>query len=259
MTLTARQRRLHVGVPGPVSAGGHPPADLLPAGLAREAQRFSIPIRRCGWQAVSTPNAAPSTMVRCTSWTADLSSTRRKPCWPRMAAACWSAGWASRMGRDASTHPRAGVDPPDDLRARAGVAGGHPVSAPAARAGRPARRSRGLARTDPALAPMELAFDIAPNSTLGLDFAGALQLTVNRDGLRLSRRGLQTAEMHHRYWRGEARRLQILSTAPAWRFSSTMAKGDEQPLLPGYPGQLIFSGATPVAFCRWLLRPCMVE
>ncbi|MCV4607649.1 glycosyl hydrolase family 32, partial [Escherichia coli] len=28
------------------------------------------------------------------------------------------------------------------------------------------------------LAPMELAFDIAPNSTLGLDFAGALQLTV---------------------------------------------------------------------------------
>ncbi|MGK5489028.1 hypothetical protein ACFCXZ_14035, partial [Klebsiella pneumoniae] len=20
-----------------------------------------------------------------------------------------------------------------------------------------------------------------------------------------------------------------------------------------------FSGATPVAFCRWLLRPCMVE
>ncbi|MDR8231611.1 glycosyl hydrolase family 32, partial [Acinetobacter baumannii] len=59
------------------------------------------------------------------------------------------------------------------------------------------------------LAPMELAFDIAPNSTLGLDFAGALQLTVNRDGLRLSRRGLQTAEMHHRYWRGEARRLRI--------------------------------------------------
>ena len=24
---------------------------------------------------------------------------------------------------------------------------------------------------------------------------------------------------------------------------------------PGYPGQLIFSGATPVAFCRWLLLP----
>ncbi|UMX50865.1 GH32 C-terminal domain-containing protein [Klebsiella pneumoniae] len=57
---------------------------------------------------------------------------------------------------------------------------------------------------------MELAFDIAPNSTLGLDFAGAPQLTaVNRDGLRLPRRGLQTAEMHHRYWRGEARRLRI--------------------------------------------------
>ncbi|MCP6705815.1 glycosyl hydrolase family 32, partial [Klebsiella pneumoniae] len=59
------------------------------------------------------------------------------------------------------------------------------------------------------LAQMELAFDIDPNSTLGLDFAGALQLNVNRDGLRMSRRGLQTAEMQHRYWRGEARRLRI--------------------------------------------------
>ncbi len=71
---------------------------------------------------------------------------------------------------------------------------------------------------------MELAFDIAPNSTLGLDFAGALQLTVNRDGSS-SRRGLQTAEMHHRYWRGEARRLRIFIDRPAWRFSSTMARG----------------------------------
>ena len=66
------------------------------------------------------------------------------------------------------------------------------------------------------LAPMELAFDLSPDSTLGLDFAGALQLTVNRDGLRLSRRGLQTA-------RRDA--CGSLSTAPAWRFSSTMARG----------------------------------
>ena len=106
---------------------------------------------------------------------------------------------------------------------------------------------------------MELAFDIAPNSTLGLDFAGALQLTVNRDGLRLSRRGLQTAEMHHRYWRGEARRLRIFIDRSSVEIFINDGEGDEQPLLPGYPGQLIFSGATPVAFCRWLLRPCMVE
>ncbi len=104
------------------------------------------------------------------------------------------------------------------------MAGWHSVSTSAARAGRPARKPSGWCGQTLPLAPMELAFDIAPNSTLGLDFAGALQLTVNRDGLRLSRRGLQTAEMHHRYWRGEARRLRILSTAPAWRFSSTMAR-----------------------------------
>ncbi|MCD7093261.1 sucrose-6-phosphate hydrolase [Klebsiella quasipneumoniae subsp. quasipneumoniae] len=110
------------------------------------------------------------------------------------------------------------------------------------------------------LAPMELAFDIAPNSTLGLDFAGALQLTVNRDGLRLSRRGLQTAEMHHRYWRGEARRLQIFIDRSSVEIFINDGEGVmSSRFFPGYPGQLIFSGATPVAFCRWLLRPCMVE
>ena len=108
--------------------------------------------------------------------------------------------------------------------------------------------------------PMELAFDIAPNSTLGLDFAGALQLTVNRDGLRLSRRGLQTAEMHHRYWRGEARRLQIFIDRSSVEIFINDGEGVmSSRFFPGYPGQLIFSGATPVAFCRWLLRPCMVE
>ncbi|SQC23417.1 sucrose-6-phosphate hydrolase [Klebsiella pneumoniae] len=107
---------------------------------------------------------------------------------------------------------------------------------------------------------MELAFDIAPNSTLGLDFAGALQLTVNRNGLRLSRRGLQTAEMHHRYWRGEARRLRIFIDRSSVEIFINDGEGVmSSRFFPGYPGQLIFSGATPVAFCRWLLRPCMVE
>ncbi len=39
-----------------LSAGGHPPADLLPAGWPAKRSAFSIPIRRCGWQAASTPN-----------------------------------------------------------------------------------------------------------------------------------------------------------------------------------------------------------
>ncbi|HBY0942299.1 TPA: sucrose-6-phosphate hydrolase [Klebsiella pneumoniae] len=105
------------------------------------------------------------------------------------------------------------------------------------------------------LAPMELAFDLSPDSTLGLDFAGALQLTVNRDGLRLSRRGLQTAEMHHRYWRGEARRLRIFIDRSSVEIFINDGEGVmSSRFFPGYPGQLIFSGATPVAFCRWLLR-----
>ncbi|MDE4770622.1 GH32 C-terminal domain-containing protein, partial [Klebsiella pneumoniae] len=93
-----------------------------------------------------------------------------------------------------------------------------------------------------------------------VEFEGALQLTVNRDGLRLSRRGLQTAEMHHRYWRGEARRLRIFIDRSSVEIFINDGEGVmSSRFFPGYPGQLIFSGATPVAFCRWLLRPCMVE
>ncbi len=111
------------------------------------------------------------------------------------------------------------------------------------------------------LAPMELAFDLSPDSTLGLDFAGALQLTVNRDGLASvasrpgRRRRCITAT-------GAARRdsLRIFIDRSSVEIFINDGEGVmSSRFFPGYPGQLIFSGATPVAFCRWLLRPCMVE
>ncbi len=99
-----------------------------------------------------------------------------------------------------------------------------------------------------------------PRQHAGAGLWPPLQLTVNRDGLRLSRRGLQTAEMHHRYWRGEARRLRIFIDRSSVEIFINDGEGVmSSRFFPGYPGQLIFSGATPVAFCRWLLRPCMVE
>ncbi|PIN63605.1 hypothetical protein CKQ90_35080, partial [Klebsiella pneumoniae] len=35
-------------------------------GWPAKRSAFSIPIRRCGWQAASTPNAGSSTTARCT-------------------------------------------------------------------------------------------------------------------------------------------------------------------------------------------------
>ncbi len=108
----------------------------------------------------------------------------------------------------------------------------------AARAGCSARGCPGLARADPCPSPRwSWSFDIAPNSTLGLDFAGALQLTANRDGLRLSRRGLQTAEMHHRYWRGEARCLRIFIDRSSVEIFINDGEGVmSSRFFPGYPG-----------------------
>ena len=94
----------------------------------------------------------------------------------------------------------------------------------------------------------------------GIGFAGALQLTVNRDGLRLSRRGLQTAEMHHRYWRGEVRSLRIFIDRSSVEIFINDGEGVmSSRYFPTYPGQLIFNGSKPGAFCYWPLRPCMVE
>lgn len=232
-----------------------------PQGLAREAQRFLNTYPAVWMAGRFDAERGIFDHGRCTSWTADLSSTRRRPCRPMMAAACWSAGWASPTGTEMHQPTRAQgwihqMTCVRELEWQAGTLYQRPLRELVALRG----EAQGWCGQTLPLAPMELAFDIAPNSTLGLDFAGALQLTVNRDGLRLSRRGLQTAEMHHRYWRGEARRLRIFIDRSSVEIFINDGEGMmSSRFFPGYPGQLIFSGATPVAFCRWLLRPCMVE
>ncbi len=84
---------------------------------------------------------------------------------------------------------------------------------------------------------MELAFDIAPNSTLGLDFAGALQLTVNRDGPRLSRRGLADGgDASPLLARRGATPADLYRPLQRGDFHQRWRGGDEQPLLPGLSG-----------------------
>ncbi|WP_065356530.1 sucrose-6-phosphate hydrolase [Kluyvera georgiana] len=110
------------------------------------------------------------------------------------------------------------------------------------------------------LAPTELSFDIAPGSEMMLDFAGALTLAVNGNGIQLTRQSLLSDEIHHRYWNGAVRSLQILIDRSSVEIFINDGEGVmSSRFFPSYPGQLTFSGATPVAFRCWPLQPCMLE
>ncbi|HDT5515010.1 TPA: sucrose-6-phosphate hydrolase [Klebsiella aerogenes] len=111
-----------------------------------------------------------------------------------------------------------------------------------------------------ALQPMELAFEVAPGDALTLDFAGALQLSLDSRGVRLARRSLIADTVDYRYWRGAAHKLQILIDRSSVEiFINDGAGAMSSRFFADYPGKLVFGGATPVAFCCWPLRPCMVE
>ncbi|EMY3601517.1 sucrose-6-phosphate hydrolase [Klebsiella aerogenes] len=111
-----------------------------------------------------------------------------------------------------------------------------------------------------ALQPMELAFEVAPDDALTLDFAGALQLSLDRRGVRLARRSLVADTVDYRYWRGTAHKLQILIDRSSVEIFINDGVGVmSSRFFADYPGKLVFRGATPGAFCCWPLRPCMVE
>ncbi|HGY1466756.1 TPA: sucrose-6-phosphate hydrolase [Klebsiella aerogenes] len=116
-------------------------------------------------------------------------------------------------------------------------------------------------QTEPlALQPMELAFEVMPGDALTLDFAGALQLSLDSRGVRLARRSLIADTVDYRYWRGAAHKLQILIDRSSVEiFINDGAGAMSSRFFADYPGKLVFGGATPVAFCCWPLRPCMVE
>ncbi|HDT2542366.1 TPA: sucrose-6-phosphate hydrolase [Klebsiella aerogenes] len=111
-----------------------------------------------------------------------------------------------------------------------------------------------------ALQPMELAFEVAPGDALTLDFAGALQLSLDSRGIRLARQSLVADTVDYRYWRGAAHKLQILIDRSSVEiFINDGAGVMSSRFFADYPGELAFSGATPGTFCCWPLRPCMVE
>ncbi|MGR7558434.1 sucrose-6-phosphate hydrolase [Klebsiella aerogenes] len=116
-------------------------------------------------------------------------------------------------------------------------------------------------QTEPlALQPMELALEVAPDDALTLDFAGVLQLSLDRHGVRLARRSLVADTVDYRYWRGTAHKLQILIDRSSVEIFINDGVGVmSSRFFADYPGKLVFSGATPRAFCCWPLRPCMVE
>jgi beta-fructofuranosidase len=107
---------------------------------------------------------------------------------------------------------------------------------------------------------MDMVFEVAPGDELAIDFGGALRLTLDADGIRLERRSLACDDALYRYWRGEVRALRILCDSSSIEIFINGGEGVmSSRYFPQYPGQMIFSGATPAAFCYWPLRPCMVE
>lgn len=109
------------------------------------------------------------------------------------------------------------------------------------------------------LEPMEIELATAGDAAFSIDFGGALTLERDAHGIRLARRSLVSDEMLYRYWRGDIQTLRIfIDRSSVEIFINDGAGVMSSRFFPRYPGEVVFSGATPATFCYWSLRSCMV-
>ena len=93
-----------------------------------------------------------------------------------------------------------------------------------------------------------------------LDFAGALHLTVDGNGLRLERASLQTGETLTRYWLGEVHHLRVLCDRSSVEIFINHGEGVmSSRYFPDQPARVRFEGASDITLRYWSLRTCMIE
>jgi beta-fructofuranosidase len=121
------------------------------------------------------------------------------------------------------------------------------------------RQWQGYASDAPILNAARLEFElIAPRVTV--DFAGALRLIVEKNGVRLERASLQTGETLTRYWLGDVRHLRVLCDRSSVEIFINEGEGVmSSRYFPDAPAQIRFEGASNITLRYWSLRSCMIE
>ena len=121
------------------------------------------------------------------------------------------------------------------------------------------RQWQGYASDAPILNAARLEFElIAPCVTV--DFAGALRLIVEKNGVRLERASLQTGETLTRYWLGDVRHLRVLCDRSSVEIFINEGEGVmSSRYFPDAPAQIRFEGASNITLRYWSLRSCMIE
>ncbi|MDM2788427.1 MULTISPECIES: sucrose-6-phosphate hydrolase [unclassified Citrobacter] len=122
------------------------------------------------------------------------------------------------------------------------------------------QRWQGNACDAPGLDATSLEFELTPSSSVSVDFAHTLRLTVDSDGLRLERASLQNGETLTRYWRGDVQHLQILCDRSSVEIFINHGEGVmSSRYFPDHPARVSFEGASDITLRYWSLRGCMIE
>ncbi|WP_456072570.1 GH32 C-terminal domain-containing protein, partial [Enterobacter quasiroggenkampii] len=118
---------------------------------------------------------------------------------------------------------------------------------------------QGRASDAPELDATRLEFELGA-SQLNVDFAGALRLKVDEQGVRLERASLKTGETLTRYWQGDVRHLRVLCDRSSVEIFINQGEGVmSSRYFPDHPARVRFEGASDITLRYWSLRACMIE
>jgi beta-fructofuranosidase len=173
----------------------------------------------------------------------------------------WLDGRTGR-GRDASADAVARLDAPDDLPARIALSRRQLWQTPVrelAALREEEQHWQGRASDAPVLDAARLEFELSA-SQVNVDFAGALRLTVDEQGVRLERASLKTGETLTRYWLGDVHHLRVLCDRSSVEIFINHGEGVmSSRYFPDHPAWVRFEGASDITLRYWSLRACMIE
>lgn len=118
---------------------------------------------------------------------------------------------------------------------------------------------QGRASDAPELDATRLEFELDA-AQVNVDFAGALRLTLDEQGIRLERASLKTGETLTRYWQGDVRHLRVLCDRSSVEIFINQGEGVmSSRYFPDHPARVRFEGASDITLRYWSLRACMIE